>query len=79
MSYFQSIFGPNYTSLLKYTSKSNNFSKNPLGASYCNFFYQKIVSVKNKNDSVKSLQKGRANEILTYKGGAVRIQIKMGN
>ena len=38
-----------------------------------------IVSVKNKNDSVKSLQKGRANEILTYKGGAVRIQIKMDN
>ena len=28
-----SIFEANYTSLLKYTSETNNFSKNTLGAS----------------------------------------------
>ena len=27
---------------------------------HCNFFYQKIVSVRNKNESVKSLSRGRA-------------------
>ena len=79
MSYFWSIFGPNYTFLLKHTSKCNNFSKTILMLLHCNFFYLKIVLVESKNESVKSLNRGTAkyfNVILSCKGGVVRIQKK---
>ena len=46
-----SIFGLKYTSLLKYTSECNNFSK---------ITSLSTVSVENKNESVKSLSRGRA-------------------
>ena len=59
MSYFQRIFGSNYISFLKYTSDFYNFSKITFGASSLQFQCQKIVSVENKNESVKGLNKGR--------------------
>ena len=59
MSYFQRIFGSNYISFLKYTSDCYNFSKITFGGSSLQFQYQKIVSVENKNESVKVLNRGR--------------------
>ena len=35
---FRVFFGPNYTSLLKYASKCNNFIKLTLGANSLHFF-----------------------------------------
>ena len=59
MSYFQNIFGQ----ILHYWSIHQNsiiLVKPHLVVLQCNLFYQKIVSVENKNESVKSLNRGQA-------------------